>query len=220
MTANQDYQVLIAREEERRRLARDLHDGLLQSLVNILLTVDGCARRWPEGADGEELQRVRAAAEAALEEGRLLLSELRPVLPGEVGLPAAIQAYLDRFAARTGLRTRFSVSGTVRPLSPPEELAIFRICQEALSNVGKHAGGTRVEISLAYRPQRVRLQVGDDGRGMAGPPDVGRLLEGRKYGVVGMLERAAALGGELAIQARPGGGTLVDLVLPAGRGRV
>ncbi|MDQ7794812.1 MAG: sensor histidine kinase [bacterium] len=222
MFQDRDCQVLRGREEERRRLARDLHDGLLQALVNLSLAVDRCERRWREDprSAGEELVAVREAIATAVEEGRGLLAELRPVLPGEVGLPEAMRRYGEGFGDRSGIKARFSVSGPVRPLSPLEELAVFRVFQEALSNVAKHAGARSVEVSLAYRAQQVSLRVRDDGRGLTCRLATEELLEAKKYGVLGMRERAAALGGELTVQARTGGGTQVELVLPGNRIRV
>jgi len=211
--------VLQAREEERRRLARDLHDGLLQTLVNLSLAVDRCARLATDGAPAlvGELARLREGVQAALEEGRSMLVDLRPVLPGDVGLVEAMRVHLEVLGERHRLRVGFVVSGRVRPLGPPEEVAVFRIFQEALNNVVRHAGARSVEVALAYRAHHVRLQVRDDGHGLACPLPPERLLKERKYGVLGMREQAAALGGELSIQSRPGGGTLVDLVLPVGR---
>jgi two-component system sensor histidine kinase DegS len=203
------------REDERRRLARDLHDGPAQALAAALFAVDLAVTaidRAPAAAR-EELLGARGLVRDALDELRELMAGLRPRLLEDRGLVAALQSLTSSpplWGPTVRLRTRGI--GTEERLSPDVELALFRIAQEAVSNARRHAAASDVQLLLDAEPGVVRLRVLDDGHGFV--PGSVRATPGRGEGLPGMRERAAQLGGELAIESAPGFGTRVSVVMP------
>jgi two-component system sensor histidine kinase UhpB len=199
---------LRAQEEERRRLARDLHDEVNQALTAILLRLQAVSQdAQPEVA--EELAEVRRLVNQAMDELLRLARELRPTALDDHGLYSAIEGQVRRFSSQTGIATDLRTHGEPAALDPDREIAVFRIAQEALANVARHADASRVDIDLGRIGDRgVELTVRDDGRGFA----TSRISGG--LGLNGMAERARLVGGELAIDSRPGGGTAVSLRVP------
>lgn len=202
-----------ARDAERRRLARDLHDDLGQELVGLRYAVAHCQGRHARGAAalGPELAEVRALVDQASGTMRALLNDLRPVVLDELGLAAASDWLLRRTERRTGIECRLRVEGDgLDALGPRLASEAYRIVQESLTNVVRHAGAQRVEVRLTATPEALELCVTDDGAGL-GPPREGR---DRGFGLLGMRERASALGGTFSAQTRPEGGTEVRCRLP------
>jgi signal transduction histidine kinase len=197
--------------EERQRLARDLHDSVTQALYGISLYAEAAGRAL---ADGEtepvavNLQEISETTREALAETRLLLFELRPPLLEEQGLAAALRARLQAVEARAGLETAFECHGQQR-LAPDKEQELFRLAQEALNNVLKHAHARRVQVCLELAADRAVLEVADDGAGFE--PALGG---GGGFGLPGMRERAERLGGTLQIESAPGAGTRVRVEVP------
>lgn len=205
-------QILAAREEEQRRIGRELHDGPLQSLVLLwrkLDTIDGSGAGASAAAD-----EARDLAEATADELRQISRALRPSVLDDLGLPAALQSEATALARRTGISVRFVHTGGEPRLPAPTELTLLRVAQEALHNVERHASATKVVVRLAYERERARLQVRDNGRGMASPPSASDLLDAGKLGLVGMQERARLVGGQVNIRSREGAGTTVEVSLP------
>ena len=203
------------REDERRRLARDLHDGPAQAMAAALFGVDlavAALDHRPEAAKAE-LLHAREQVRDALEDVRSAIAGLRPRLLEEQGLAAALQA-LEGSPGLWGPRVTVDAgAGTVSGRLPPEiELALFRIAQEAVSNARRHAAADHVRVSVEARPGVVKLAVVDDGRGF--DPDRTQAAPGRGEGIPGMGERAAQLGGVLRIASSPGTGTRVEVLLP------
>jgi two-component system, NarL family, sensor histidine kinase UhpB len=200
--------VLRAQEEERRRLARDLHDEVNQSLTAILLRLEALAQDAPPGQAGEvaELKRL---VNQAMEELAGLARQLRPAALDDHGLVPAIETQLKRFASRTGVEVRLAVRGDPSRLDGDQQTAIYRVAQEALTNVGRHAGATCVEVELSANGRGAELRVRDDGSGFE--PDAHR---GGGLGLEGMAERARLVGGELDVRSSPRGGTSVRLRIP------
>jgi two-component system, NarL family, sensor histidine kinase UhpB len=201
-----------AQEEERRRLARDLHDEVNQALTAILLRLEALAQdtppeRMPEVA---ELKRL---VNQAMEELLTLARHLRPSALDDHGLVPAVEAQLKRFSARTGIEVRMSTEGDPNELPEVMQTAIFRVAQEALANVARHAGATVVEVELAEEDGRAELRVRDDGAGFdpGAIPRAGSEGPGAGLGLGGMAERARLVGGELDVRSAPGGGTSVTL---------
>lgn len=205
-------QVADSREDERKRIARDLHDTTVQSLVAVAQAVD-VARTWlttqPERV-GEALTLAREQAVAAATELRERLADLRPPALEELGLGAA----LGMLVGKSTLTATLTVTGTPRRLSENAELAAFRAAQEALANATRHADARTVDMRLHYTPDAVTLTVRDDGRGFDVPDDVSDLVFGGHYGLMGMRERVAAVGGTVAIDSTPAHGTTVTVTLP------
>ncbi|MEU0479424.1 sensor histidine kinase [Streptosporangium sp. NPDC006013] len=200
--------ILTAREEERRRLRRDLHDGLGQTLSRMAMTINMARlslKTSPEAADGL-LRELRSGMDAVTGDIRQLVYGLRPPALDDLGLAAAVQA-LAGPAAPEGPATEVSVEGDLTDLPAAVEVAVYRIAQEALTNVRRHARATRVRVELRREPETLRLLIADDGVGL--PPK-------RRSGVglASMRERTAELGGLCLISGEPGEGTTVEVTLP------
>src|SRR5579885_2620381 len=215
-----DYASLITRvqEEERRRLARELHDDTAQALIALSLGLDGLgsavARQDVPKKDRDWLASLQALADHTLDEVRRACRDLRPSILDDLGLRAALEWLCDSSNSR-GVSSSFVCSGSVRTLTPEAEIAIFRIAQEALSNVWRHAQATRVEVELKYLPDRLLLRIQDDGQGFQ-PEQITAVQHDSQsgLGLLGMRERAMLIGAELVIDARPSAGCLVTLALP------
>ncbi len=204
------------REEEKARIARDLHDELGQLLTALQLELRGAEGAAEElGPEaGPLVDRLVAAStlgDATLREVQRIAHDLRSEALDAVGLDAALRQELRSFRRRTGLEVVESLL-PVEGLDRRAATALFRIGQEALTNVARHAGARRVEVGLSASDDRVILAIADDGRGLpAGEPDPGRL------GLLGMRERAAELGGTVTVAPASRGGTCVTATLPLPR---
>ena len=220
-----DYRVIRAQEEERRRLARDLHDGLMQSLAGIGLSLELVERcieadpvRKPEAL--AILKDLRETVAGCLEEGRRILNDLRPLELNGRSLARALKDYAERVSSTAGLKVTVVISGQEQRLHPSLEAGLFRIFQEVLSNVTEHAGAREVALKLRFLPRSVSLDVADDGQGFEPPEDLRELASRGCFGLVGVDERVRLLGGTWRISSRPGEGTEVRVRLPvAGRSR-
>ena len=197
--------------DERQRLARELHDSVTQSLYAMALYAEATTRAMAEG-DRESatanLQQISESTQEALGEMRLLLYELRPPLLEEQGLAAALRSRLHAVEARAGLTTEFQSSGEER-LAADQEQELYRLAQEALNNVLKHAHATRVSVRFEAGPGGTLLEIADNGVGFATSAD-----GGDGYGLPGMRERAERLGGTLEVESAPGKGTRVRVIVP------
>jgi two-component system, NarL family, sensor histidine kinase UhpB len=196
-----------AQEEERRRLARDLHDEVNQALTAILLRLEALAQETPPER-APELIELKRLVNQAMEELLNLARQLRPSALDDHGLVAALETQLKRFSARTGVEARLDTGGDPDQVAEVVQTAIYRVAQEALTNVTRHAGATIVELVVAQTNGEVELRVSDDGRGF--DPAV----RGHGLGLVGMAERARLVGGELDVRSAPGGGTTITLRVP------
>ena len=197
--------LVLARDEERRRLRRDLHDRLGASLAGIGFGIAGVRRQVPD-PHSARLARIADQAATAAREVRRIIEDLRPGPLEQLGLLQAMADLADR-AAGTGLAVTWRCTLQDAELPLPVELAAYHIASEALTNVVRHAGARRCELSLAVTGDRVRLEVSDDGAGVGPGRETG-------VGVESMRSRAATLGGTVAFEARPGGGTVLSAVLP------
>lgn len=204
--------VLQGAEEERQRIARELHDDTAQTLAALVLRLQ-MARRSPDAGTRERLLRElhddlhRASAGV-----RRILRGLRPPLLEESGLVAAVRSHLKSALAETAVEYSLEAAEVDHLLSPDARLALYRIVQEAVSNVVRHAEATRLAVRIADDDGQVRLEVHDDGLGF----DQTRpeSTAGRGLGIVGILERAAILGGKAHVGSRPGQGTDVLVIVP------
>jgi len=203
----QDQAVL----HERQRLARDLHDAVAQALYSVTLHAEAAARLLAAGdlaTTAEYLRELQDAAQEALEEMRRLIFELRPPILEQAGLAAALQARLDAVEGRAKLDTQLIVAG-VSDLPAPLEQALYRIAQEALNNILKHARARRVSVALRQSGAQLTFEIADDGVGF--DPAVAGQAGG--LGLRGIAERVAQLGGCLSVQSAPGGGTRIRVEL-------
>ena len=200
--------VLRAQEEERRRLARDLHDEVNQALTAILLRLEALAHDATPEREAE-LRQVKRLVNQAMDELLSLARQLRPAALDDHGLVPAIDAQLKRFAALAGVEARLEAQGDASALDEDEQTALYRVAQEALANVGRHSGATRVEVALSAGRGRTELSVRDDGRGFD-PREGG----GDGLGLKGMAERARVVGGQLNVRSTPGAGTSITFTIP------
>jgi two-component system sensor histidine kinase UhpB len=198
--------VLAAQEAERIGIARDLHDEVGQVLTGVLLHLDSIAGAVPTHRD--EIDAAKQSVRVALDEVRRISSELRPEMLEHLGLVSALTELSTTFARVSGLRVERQFDPTLPKLSPEAELAVYRIAQEGLTNVARHAAATEVTIALRRGPASVVLSVTDDGRGFAG-----RLQE--HGGLRSMRERALLIDGALAIKPGRSGGVEIRLEVPA-----
>lgn len=206
-------QLLVAQEDERRRMARELHDELGQMLTAIKINLLSRARlkgRSPDELDAETIQLV----EDALQQVRGLALALRPSMLDDLGLGPALRWMADQQAERGGFIVQVGALLPEVRLAPELETACFRIAQEALTNVMRHAQAKRVAIELHHEGDALVMTVQDDGRGFDVAAVRARANAGGSVGVLGMQERAALLGGRLEIESAPGGGTTLRARLP------
>jgi two-component system sensor histidine kinase UhpB len=198
---------VLAQEAERRRVARELHDELGQTLTGVLLQTDALAR----DPSATAIEQAREDARRGLEQVRRIARDLRPDTLDELGLLSSIQALATAFTRQYGVHTERELAASLPPLDEDVEVVLYRVAQEALTNVARHAAAQRVRIALANDERQVRLLVDDDGRG----PPAGAGTEGR--GITGMRERALLVRGRLVLERSPMGGTRVSLEVPVVR---
>jgi signal transduction histidine kinase len=202
--------VVTAQELERRRLARELHDETGQALTSILLGLRGLEDVKDEAALRASVAEVRELVRSTLQDVRRLAVELRPKVLDDFGLVAALERLTESFAEQTGIRVEFvpNLQGSDR-LPGEIETALYRIVQESLTNVVKHARAGNVSIVLTRKPVSVSVVVEDDGVGF----EPGRET-GDGIGLIGMRERVGLLGGRVVLESRPGAGTTFVAEVP------
>jgi signal transduction histidine kinase len=212
-------QLVSSQEDERRRIQMDIHDGPLQSLGISLMALDRAVRRRERGehvlADGE-LCFLRETLIETIAELRGVLADLSQDVLTTYGLVPALRKYLTRFSEVTGIRARLDTNLTKR-LAPEYELLVYRLAQESLSNVRKHAAAYNVTLSLVERGGTLHLTVKDDGIGFnleEVEKTSGKLREGENLGLRSMRERARAVGGDLHIFSAAGKGTALHFTCP------
>ena len=203
-----------AREEERRRIGRELHDGALQSLVLVGRRLDAIGDTGPEANTMRAVEEAREVVDGAAADLRRLSRALRPSILDDLGLVPALRSEVAAVGRRSGLATRFGTLGSPVGLSPDLELLFLRIAQEALHNVEKHADASLVAVRLAFGRDCASLVVRDDGRGPGAIPSAAALLANGRLGLVGMEERTRLAGGEFRVRARPRGGMSVAARVP------
>jgi two-component system sensor histidine kinase UhpB len=196
---------LDAQEDERARVARDLHDEVNQSLTGLLLHLEAARQSAPPELI-PELTETKALANRAMDELLSVARQLRPTALDDLGLEAALTAHVEDLERRSGITASFEVDGDLRELQPEVQLVLYRVAQEALSNATRHSGADRIGVRVRRADRRAELTVSDNGRGFSFDEAGGGL------GILGMRERALLVGGELGIESRPTG-TTVRLVV-------
>lgn len=195
------------REEERTRVAREIHDDLGQSLTSIKLDLASLFRTLPPAPTAKSILRL---VDQTIQSVRRIATELRPTILDDLGLVAAVEWAAEEFAARSGTKLRLHLPQKDLIIDKQSATAIFRIFQETLTNVARHAEATEVEVRLGKKGDKILLEVRDNGRGMDE-----ELAVGGSLGILGMRERALLLKGNLTIHSTPGMGTTVTLRIPA-----
>jgi two-component system, NarL family, sensor histidine kinase UhpB len=198
--------LLAGQEAERRRIAQELHDEIGQTLTALLLQLGRAAKHAPADLR-TELEEAQEAARSSIADVHRIVGQLRPEALDDLGLASALTTLTDRLAERTGLRLRRRIDRNLPPLAPEQELVIYRIAQESLTNAVRHADADAAELRLHNGAQGLVLSVADDGSGMSG-------LASNGGGIRGMRERAVLIGAQLAIDSQPGRGVEVRLTLP------
>jgi two-component system, NarL family, sensor histidine kinase UhpB len=203
-----------AQENERRRLARELHDEIGQTLTGVVLQLEALQRMAPTALQ-EAIADAQETARAGVEDMREIARGLRPHALDEFGLRSALVSLASQTTEHTSVRVRPQLAEALPVLAHEQDLAIYRVAQESLTNVARHAGARNVDLALDRTDAGdIQLRVRDDGRGIS-PHEA----NGAGTGLAGMRERALLIGGRLSIRAGEEGGTEVRLTVPAGDGR-
>jgi signal transduction histidine kinase len=202
-----------AREEERSRVAREIHDELGQALTAIKIEFSSVLRDLPEELAESRGQSILRLLDQTIESVRRIGTELRPGILDDMGLAAALEWAAEDFQTRTGTKCQISLPDEDIALDPERATALFRIFQETLTNVARHADATRVDVRLAKESGNLILEVRDNGKGISDE----QLSAGRSLGILGMRERVLLLGGTLTISGTPGKGTTVRVLIPDSR---
>lgn len=208
-------QMLSAQEEERKKISRELHDVIAQTLsgINIHLALLG----QKSAANARDRARVIARTQRLVEQSMRIVGRfarvLRPAGLDDLGLIPALHAFMKEFTARTGVRSRLSASAGVEQMDGTRRTVLFRVAQEALANVARHARAARVAVSIRQLADGIRMRIQDDGRSFSVQKTL--LAGGRKrLGLLGMRERLEMVGGQFAIRSAPGKGTLIVARIP------
>ncbi|MHB9145141.1 MAG: sensor histidine kinase [Symbiobacteriia bacterium] len=205
--------IIKAQEEERRRVAREIHDGPAQLLANVVLRIDVCQRLADTDLKRlkDELHQLKDLVRMSLQDVRKVIFDLRPMALDDLGLVPALRSYLKDYQERSGVIPELTVQGEERRFSQAFEVALFRLVQEALNNVWKHAQAKTASVVVEFHGDSLRVLVRDDGVGF----DLERArAEGSRFGLISMRERAELLQGKLQVDTAVGQGTRVSFHIP------
>lgn len=209
--------IIEAQEEERHRLARDIHDGPAQSMANILVKTELCERLMDidQEKSKEELRNLRIVVKDTLKDIRKTIYDLRPMSLDDLGLVPTLERYICNFKRDTGIEVELNVIGTVKKLESAIEIAVFRIVQESLSNVSKHSQGTFAKVMVEYSDTRLNLAITDNGIGfdVEEVSKIGRTATGG-FGLMNIRERLELLDGKIQINSSLGAGTRLNIYIP------
>jgi signal transduction histidine kinase len=210
--ANLLKKVITAQEDERKRIARELHDDTCQNMAVLVMGLESAIQALRGGGATPRLEEVKALAVHALEEVHRLIFDLRPSVLDDLGLFSAIRWYAERHLGERGIAVRCELSDAEPRLPPAYEIAIFRMCQETMNNVLRHAHAESVLVQVNAEGGVLQIEIEDDGKGFdtSAPAPADRA----HWGLLGIQERAAILGGEARIESSPGNGTHVTIRVP------
>ncbi|AMA71721.1 histidine kinase [Aneurinibacillus sp. XH2] len=206
-------QIIQAQEEERKRVARDIHDGPAQSMANVTLRSEIVERMLNQNRIDEakvELRLLKELTRASLMDVRKIIFDLRPMALDDLGLVPTLRKYLEEYEKRHGIETKLTLLTPECRLQNSIEVAVFRLIQESLNNTAKHAKARHVEVRLEFKPHVVHFRVLDDGVGF----DQAVKAERPQFGIMGMRERVKLLQGKMKITSAPGKGTSVLFSIP------
>jgi len=206
--------IIDAQEAERQRIARDLHDETGQALTAIGMGLRGVSTALTNDRNRQQaistLRNLESLTAGSLQELQRLIADLRPSHLDDLGLLATVRWYVNDVKARTNLNVQIIVSGEERTICPEYGTSIFRILQEALTNITKHANATQVKIHIIFEPNEMRVAIEDNGKGFDADQDRKR----KSWGIIGMQERTALLNGQFFLHSAPGKGTMLEIVIP------
>lgn len=208
--------LMTEREAERKALARELHDQMIQDLLSYNYQLEEAENELAEPEQRAALRRIRQGVRAVVGSLRQMCSDLRPPTIDNHGLPAAIRSLASQWSKENGIPVELAIDPGLGRLPEPIELSVFRIIQEGLRNVGKHAVATRVNLSLERTATAsLVMRLADDGLGMDAPPDLASLVEQKHFGLVGISERVSLLDGTLDVLSPPDGGLELRIEIPS-----
>lgn len=208
------HNVINAQEEERKRISRELHDETSQSLTALLLSLEAALASLPGGKTRERVLTSKGLALRALDGVHQLIAGLRPSVLDDLGLQSAVRWVAEQTLASSRVTLHYEVTGVERRLPSEVETVVFRVVQEAITNVVRHAKAETVMVSLEFSEETVAVEIEDDGQGFDVREGMKLSVGGRGWGLMGMQERVSLCGGELAIDSAPGRGTRVRLSIP------
>ena len=204
-----------AQEDERRRIAREIHDGLGQMLTAIKFNLEILEDMITVGQEGQDrILDMKGLLDEVMKEAREISYNLMPSVLDDFGLTPALQLLSEQFTNRTDVKAQFHTSGITERLDPQTEIGLYRIAQESLNNVAKHAEATEVNLQFIRYPGGIRLVIEDNGKGIIEKPDIVRATGKGGMGLVSMRERAASFGGILTIDSTPKNGTFITVEIP------
>ncbi|MEK8131727.1 sensor histidine kinase [Paenibacillus filicis] len=209
--------IILAQEEERKRIAREIHDGLAQNMANMVLRTEITERMLAKEAYSavkEELNDLKFSVRSGIEEVRKIIFNLRPMALDDLGLVPTLRKFVQDFEEKAKISTRFEMIGKEIRLPSGMEVAVYRLVQETFSNVLKHAQATHVTLELTFQQQMIKLTVSDNGVGFAADTIDKKITKGSHYGIMGMRERVELLEGRLEFQSAVGAGTKFSMVIP------
>jgi two-component system sensor histidine kinase DegS len=210
--------IILAQEDERKRIAREIHDGLAQTMANVVLRTEIAERMLVKQAYGsvkEELTDLKGQVRSGIEEVRKIIFNLRPMALDDLGLVPTLRKFVQDYEDRTKIRTKFELIGKESRLPSGMEVAIYRLVQEAFSNVNKHAEATFVTLEIVFQKQMVKFTIIDNGVGFNMDKVETKIGQGTThYGLMGMRERIKLLEGRMDIIANVGSGTKISMVIP------
>ena len=206
-------QLTRAQEEERKHIARELHDDLAQILGSLSRRVDNLLRKKRKFRPEEvaALDDIQNLIKQGLQSMQVFIQNLRPSLLDDLGLVPALRSLTKNLENTDGIITDFKVTGEERRLSDEAELSLFRVVQEALNNIRKHAQATEAQVTVVFSEKAIDLTVEDNGNGFVPPDDMGDLPRSGKLGLMGMNERVWLQGGKIKVNSVPGRGTTVTV---------
>ncbi len=209
--------VLTVQEEERKRIARELHDETSQLLAGLVIRLEA-ATSLPDAAGKIKgmLVDIKSLAVRTIDSVHKIIFDLRPSVLDDLGLLSAIRWYAENRLAEVGIKPRIEVTGEERKLPPQVEIAVFRIAQEAITNIIKHAEAQNVIIGVEFKDSALGIEVEDDGKGFDVSAVSRRADKAQGLGLVGMEERVTLIGGKLNIESQPGSGTHITVEVPLG----
>lgn len=214
--------IIEAQEEERQRVARDIHDGSAQSMANVLVKAELCERLMGIDVDRtkEELKNLKEAVRFTLKDVRKIIYDLRPMSLDDLGLVPTLERYVYNYSQDTNIQVKLKTVGNIDKVEKVIETTFFRIVQEALNNVRKHSKAKNVDIFVESTPTRLNLLIADDGIGF--DPNANKEIDPMVggFGIMSMKERAELLNGKVQVKSSPGRGTKVYLSIPLNEGEV
>jgi signal transduction histidine kinase len=212
-------QVTAAQEEERQRIARELHDGVGPALASLNLRLRTAGKLQPNPAAAQELKELAELTQANIQDIRRLIYDLRPAVLDELGLVAALKEYVGRYQQEQGLSVTLALPEGKERLPAPLETTLFRVIQEALTNAARHAKAKHVDVALDWDAAQVTLRIADDGQGFDLREAATQAKGGQHLGLWSMRERIEQFGGRLQIDSQPGTGTTIQATVPLVEGK-